>query len=177
MSSLLIVLTCILIIVVIILADSLTTAMLIVSLMANFLVISSQFGKLHKGSLGIGIDEWGAPPAALQSDTTNIPEIDPTPHDPAEDAQSAIYGPFYEMWDAYRAVDGIMDKPQIHALNGLCDGGYDMDSANAHIAQQRSRDKRALDGWAVKDANYYRHHYGGELAAEENKPWWSRNEY
>ncbi len=164
------------IIVVIILADSLTTAMLIVSLMANFLVISSQFNKLHKGSLDIGIKEWDKPPATTQSSPTGGEDM-PLP-EPSSDEQQNIYGPFYGMWDAYRTVDGgIPNKPQLYVHDGSCDRGYDMDSANAYIAQQRSRDKRALDGWAVKDANYYRHHFGGELAAEESKPWWSRNEY
>jgi hypothetical protein len=172
MNSLLIVLTCILVIIVIILADNLTTAMLIVSLLANFLVISSQFSKVSKNSLSIGAQDWPRPStvAVAPGPTESAPEGH-------EEQATDIYGPFYEMWDAYKSsYTDCYDKPQVHPHGG-CNRGYDIDGANAYMAQQRSRDKKAMDGWAVKDANFYKHHYGNELDDAENKPWWSRNEY
>lgn len=45
------------------------------------------------------------------------------------------------------------------------------------LAQKRQRDKKAADGWALKDADYFRHNYDWELDDYENKPWWGRAEY
>ncbi len=176
MDSLLIILTCILIIIVIILADNLTTAMLIVSLLANFLVIGVQFNKISKGSLNVGAQNW--PTASNPAPQASAETVREAGSGPSEYPQEGLYGPFYEMWDAYRnSYTSCYDKPQIYVHGHGCDRGYDMDGANAYMAQQRSRDKKALDGWAVKDANFYKHHYGNELDDAENKPWWSRNEY
>ena len=45
------------------------------------------------------------------------------------------------------------------------------------LAQKRQRDKKAADGRALKDADYFRHNYDWELDDYENKPWWGRAEY
>jgi hypothetical protein len=47
---------------------------------------------------------------------------------------------------------------------------------NAIMAQRRSRDKKCMDGWASKDANYYKQHFAEELDEAEAKPWWSSGE-
>lgn len=173
-ESALIILTFILVIVVILLADNLTTAMLIVSLLANFLVISSQFKKISKNFLDIGISAPTSPTPAAQDDSM----ISETAPDATDNQKTDIYGPFYEMWHAYRnSYDKCYDPPQVNAY-GDCPGrAYNIDTANAFMAQQRSRDKKAMDGWAVKEANFYKHHYGSELDDTERRVWWGRNEY
>jgi len=59
--------------------------------------------------------------------------------------------------------------------------GADLDSSAdgrlAYIGMQRARDKKALDGAALKDATFYSHYYDDELSLEENRPWWGRSEY
>lgn len=45
------------------------------------------------------------------------------------------------------------------------------------LTQRRQRDKKASDGWALKDADYFRHNFDTELDDYENKPWWGRSEY
>ena len=52
-----------------------------------------------------------------------------------------------------------------------------VDSNLALLSQQRQRDKKRSDGWALKDADYFRHNYDWELDDYENKPWWGRSEY
>lgn len=163
-------LTFVIVIAVILLADNLTTAMLIVSLLANFLVISSQFGKISKNTLGLNIREWGVP---LSEQKKEIEEKSVFQHE-----DPIIYGPSYEMWHAYQ--DGYTkcyDEPQAVVGVSCAEKNSGIDAANALMAQRRFRDKKCSDGWASKDANYYKHHFAGELDEVEDKPWWSRHEY
>ncbi len=51
------------------------------------------------------------------------------------------------------------------------------DSALALIGLQRARDKKTLDGVALKDASFYKYYYDDDLSLEENRPWWGRAEY
>lgn len=51
------------------------------------------------------------------------------------------------------------------------------DSALALIGLQRARDKKAMDGMALKDASFYKYYYDDDLSLEENRPWWGRSEY
>ncbi len=52
------------------------------------------------------------------------------------------------------------------------------DETLAHMALQRGqRDKKAQDGWASKNANYFKKFYSNELEEYEAKQWWGNNEY
>lgn len=52
------------------------------------------------------------------------------------------------------------------------------DETLAHIGLQRGqRDKKAQDGWASKNANYFKKFYSNELEEYEAKQWWGNNEY
>lgn len=51
------------------------------------------------------------------------------------------------------------------------------DEANARYAALRQRDKKARDGAAVKNANYFKKHFGKELSEAESERWWGNNEY
>lgn len=53
--------------------------------------------------------------------------------------------------------------------------GYD--EANSRMSALRQRDKKTLDGWATKNMNFYKKHYGRELNQAENKRWWGNDEY
>lgn len=181
-NILLVILTFVIMIAVILLADSLTTAMLIVSLLANFLVISAQFGKIHKkvttGSVG---------PAATTLQSNMIPDgTDQVQQSelfvekalPYEDQETNIYGPFYDMWHSYQdTYTSAYDTPQIQVGVSAAECNYNVDEANAIMAQRRARDKKCSDGWVTKDANYYKHHYGSELSESEDKQWWGRHEW
>lgn len=175
-----VVLTFVIIIAVILLADNLTSAMLIVSLLANFLVISAHFGKISKNVLGMNIREWGTP---LVPESRNVVEEvskseDKGPAITPDDQDPIIYGPSYELWHAYdTAYTKCYDEPKAVVGMSCSEQSSGIDSANALMAQQRARDKKCSDGWASKDANYYKHHFGSELDDTERKPWWSRHEY
>ncbi len=173
-DNILLILTFVVVLIVVMLADNLTTALLVISLLVNFVILSSQLGA-SSSFLGIGVQD--APTGADKSNKMSDP-LD-TSFDPnAERQPTDMYGPFYNMWDAYKTTyNSCYDKPRVHALGDCAGRGYNIDNANMYIAQRRSRDKKAMDGWAVKDANFYKYHYGSELDNAEYQDWWGRHEY
>ncbi len=169
----LLLLTVIMIIMIIIISPSPMIAVLTISLIINLLVLTRKRSTLTLGAIQQPAEGPlpSSPPQSAESPSTDASVDEPPP------APTDIYGPFYEMWHAYKdSYSSCYKRPKL-----LCDGPasqtYDIDTANAFMAQQRSRDKKAMDGWAVKDANFYKHHFGNELDDAESKPWWSRNEY
>lgn len=53
----------------------------------------------------------------------------------------------------------------------------DIDEKNSQHWRMANRDKEMIDGWASKNADYYRKNYYNELEKEESKVWWGRNEW
>ena len=161
-------------------SDSLASAMLIVSLLANSLVITSQFHGLTKlSSIDITIGDADEETANTIADKFSPPT--PPQRYPADGVNpfTDIYGPEYERYHAYH---GPADDPASIGMYrtpvGIsCSDRGGVDANNVNLWQRRARDKRCTDGWASKDANYFRHHYAKELDDTENRVWWGRDEY
>ena len=163
-NILFIVLTFIVIIAVIITADNLTTAMIMISLLTNLLVISSYFRKISKlDGIAESIVSGEPEPIVEDNASTNI----------EDDQSSNIYGDDYNNWYAYKAsYDNVPD-------NIVFPGSATASIDTMNIAQTQHRAKRAnksIEGAVSKDANFYKYHFASELDEAENKPWWSRNE-
>ena len=52
----------------------------------------------------------------------------------------------------------------------------DIDEKNSMHWRKSNRDKKLLDGWASKNADYYKKNFYNELDKEESKVWWGNNE-
>ena len=198
-NILFIVLTFIIIVAVIVLSDSLMTAMLIVSLLTNFLVISAQFRKISKNILDVSVQNWGSHTA--NTETTSGQDIDQdsgqvasqnsgqdfnqdSNQDPNQNLgyyanqDTNLYGQSYNQWNAHHTgYTSCYDEPQMMVGVSCSERSNSIDASNALIAQKRARDKKCTDGWVTKNANYYKHHFGNELTESEDKPWWGRVEY
>lgn len=195
MYSFFILFTFIIVVIAILMSNSLVTTMALVSIMANLLVIATRFGKISERLAGASesktdatgvagaaeMDSAMPPGPATDSEIAagfpDIPQyrfsydVDP------DDYHVAPYGPFYENWRAYKTSYSTAyetPEPYIHVSCG--ERNYSVDSANTLMAQRRFHDKKAMDGYTVKDANYYRYHFSNELDEEEAKPWWGRHE-
>jgi hypothetical protein len=167
-NILFIVMTFVIIIAVVLLADNLTSAMLIVSLLANFFVISGHFNKLSKNILGISATNWGKPPAKPIAEEVVAPVAVP-----ADNQNTNLYGEDYERYHAYQdSYTGCYNEPKPVVGMSCSENSSGIDAMNAIMAQRRARDKKCMDGVASKDVNYYRHHFGSELDEAEAKPWW-----
>lgn len=86
------------------------------------------------------------------------------------------YGVSQREYDAYITSFGKCYPVKPVTVNGT-DIDNSMDSNMAVIAQKRARDKRAIDGAVVKDANFYRHHFADELDQTEKRVWWGESEF
>ena len=89
-----------------------------------------------------------------------------------------IYGPYYAQWnDQRKAYTDSYAEAQPRVGVSCAERQYDVDSAGALLAQRRTVDRQRNDGWAAKDADYYRYHFAEELDTEENLRWWGREEW
>jgi hypothetical protein len=95
---------------------------------------------------------------------------------PKDQNPNLRYGVDQREYDAY--INTYANTPaqaQPVTYNGT-DIDCSMDANMALIGQKRARDKRAIDGAVIKDANFYRHHFGDELDKTEKRVWWGESE-
>jgi hypothetical protein len=179
-NILFIVLVFIVMIAIVLLSNNLTTAVLLVSVIANIIIMSSP--SLGKNFLSLNATEWGETPEDPEPvPEVVIPEPEPVPEPTAPfegDQSTNMYGMDHEKYHGYHTAytDCYPEvKPVIAA--SCSERDLTMDGANAFMAQKRSRDKKVMDGVASKTSAYYRQHYAEELDEEEAKPWWGQSSW
>lgn len=52
-----------------------------------------------------------------------------------------------------------------------------IDSANAEMVREMTRDKRKQTSATIKDANFYKQYYGNEFEEAERRVWWGNSEF
>lgn len=170
---------------IIILADSLGSAVAIVSLVASFFVICSIGAKMGRSadlaSSAVAASDAGAPTES--ADTTHgqdepIEPIESSNTDLFADSttEESMYGSDYAQMRSYvTSYKSPAGTPL--ALKTASECVRDADTRVAQIGAQRTRDKASMDGAVVKDANYWRAWYGDELYQAEKAPWWGQASY
>lgn len=166
-----IVFVAILLLAVLIVTNNLLVSVVALSVIANIFVIRNII-KTRKPA---------APKVEEPVKTLESVLADPKPQPPPAQADtvlddnfavnSSIYGNNRDMYESCKSV------PTLNKWSSVLGPVSNADAAIANLTMRRYRDKEAMDGSLVKDANYYKHHYGDEFVNEENKPWWSREEY
>lgn len=151
----------ILIIVVIMFAKTMTEALLIISMIMNVLAVDHLINM--------------AAPAPAAASSHDIGEKSQEPPKSADHAAPSMYGPEYDEWNSYRFNPA--PQPRIAVASSGAECNNNIDSANALLAQKRTRDRRCTDGWLTKDTNYFRLHYGQEFDQTERKEWWGAKDY
>lgn len=91
--------------------------------------------------------------------------------------------PFYKLDQPYKEFERNTDYGTCYApVSGdySCEAQryLDIDAKNAQLTKLRGgqRSRKCSDGWASKNANFYRKNYARELEDYEAKPWWGRQE-
>jgi hypothetical protein len=162
----LVILTFIIVIVIIYLAENVTTAVLIVSLLANFLLLCSQLTSISKF--------YSIEPSEEPQKNVEVSVVEDTD----ETELNTGYGEDHDRWYADHATyTSAYEEPTPVVSTSCAESVQGGDAAAALMAQKRFRAKKSMDGAISKNADYYKHHFGGELEGEEAKPWWSQNEY
>lgn len=96
---------------------------------------------------------------------------------PSDQNPNLRYGVSAREYDAYINSFSQSYAPVQPVSICATDVDNSMDSNMALIGQKRARDKRAIDGAVVKDANFYRHHFADELDRVEKRVWWGESEF
>lgn len=180
------ILTFIIVIAIILMSPDLTSAMLIVSILANVYVLTTLNYK-HRTSKKEGLE---TPAKEIAATVAPAPQQPPSPPaiPPAGLRLPALYGP---AWDAYSAYkdNGPTGWAGCNIPGGSCGTVYNpsvdipegnvmsIDQATVEFARRRARDKLALEGQVLKDANFYKYHFGDELDISEKKRWWGNSEW
>jgi len=178
------ILTFIVVIAIILMSPDLTSAMLIVSILANVYVLTTLNYK-HRMSKKEGLE-----PATEPRQQSQPPQQPPSPPSipPAGLRLPSIYGPAWDVYSAYKD-NGPTGWAGCNIPGGSCGTVYNpnvdipegtvmsIDQANVELARRRARDKMALEGQAVKDVNYYKYHFGDELDISEKRWWWGNSEW
>jgi len=159
-------------------AENLTTSMLVVSLLTNFLVLGSQMNKISNRDKSTNLltpyESFSNPgPAEVAPNSAPEPSLDQLLAQREYDKYN-LYTEYNK--PRYSAYDSVDDYTYARPLPDG-DNAYNVNNSGVNMSINRARDKRALTGWATKDVNYYKYHFSNELSNEENKPWWGRNEY
>ncbi len=177
------ILTFIIVIAIILMSPDLTSAMLIVSILANVYVLTTLNYKHRAGAKKENFDGDTAQPAAPVAQPPSPPAIPP-----AGLRLPSLYGPAWDKYSAYKD-DGPTGWAGCNIPGGSCGTVYNpnvdipegtvmsIDQANVELARRRARDKLALEGQVLKDANYYKYHFGDELDISEKKRWWGNSEW
>jgi len=80
-------------------------------------------------------------------------------------------------WNSNQSYTDCYPGPT-RELNGCNINDYmGIDEANTRQVAMRTRDKKSIDGYVSKNANYYKRHFSKELDESENKRWWGNDNY
>lgn len=176
----LVALTFILLIVVVYMSENITTAVLIISLMANFLIICSQLSSIDMPSWDFL--EYKA--NANGANDMSSADADVVEHSAIEEDDQLnpdhqhMYGPEYDEYHVnHTTYTSAYPEPQPVIGMASSELTQGVDASVALMAQHRFRAKKAMDGAVSKTSDYYKHHFGDELERSEAKPWWGNQDY
>lgn len=172
--TLFIALTFFVIVAIIVLADSLATAVAIISIATSFFVISSISAKIGPKTTSVG-----TPPLA-PAEQLPAEEAQAVKSEPSADVmlnhtdEISMYGEDYAQMRSF-VTSYQSPAPRAVSLASMTECTKDVDTLNAQIAARRARDKASMDGATIKDADYWRAWHSDELAQAESAPWWGEH--
>lgn len=160
---------------IVIMADNMTTALLVISLLTNFLIIYKIIKKSIVGGKSESADDIDKDE---QIDFTTSDSLDTNtsiePLDVNILNEGYIYGAENQEYEIYK---GYNRRPisNIYESAGSVEG---VDARNIKINQLRGqRNKDTIESIASKTSDYFKYHFEEELKNEEAKRWWGNNEY
>ena len=159
--DLFIILTIIVIIILALTSKDITTALIIIALMANMAFLYREFNGNKQSE---SMEQVEQPPII-----SNEEYLEPA---------DGLYGDKQELYDTY--VNSYGDSHSTNspiAINSASERDYSVDNASVDMAMRRFRDKKVADGHTVKDADFYKHHFANELEESERKQWWGNGEW
>lgn len=167
-----IVLAFIVVIAIIYMAKSMASAMVMAGCLAYILIISNNMVNLEN-NLHLGVSKESS--AATDPAAADI--LDDKPQ-AVKDQPPADFSDDYKEYDEFRqSYTNVHNAAPPRVAYDNAEKTYSIDLANTMNATRRFRDQRAMNGTVIRNANFYKYHYGDELEQAENRPWWGRGEY
>jgi len=128
------------------------------------ILVFALMGNIEITFLALGLligYKWKCEPI-IKPDTEESFEINPAPL-----TSSALITP--EEYESYK------EEPIAPAIPTYAEISKDADDRLNIITQQRTRDKHSMTANALKDSNFYKHHFASELDDAEKKIWWEEH--
>jgi hypothetical protein len=149
------------------------TAILMIGLTAAMLVFNKSKAKKQsvESKPPRPIIRYIPPPPQPDPERLDEPKEYEDPYDPYPWMGSPTYTSAYKPPPPFKAIGSS------GALKCNINDYPNFDESNARLAALRQRDKRAMDGYVTKNANYYKRHFGRELEDAEKQQWWGNDEY
>lgn len=82
-----------------------------------------------------------------------------------------------EPWGVNPKYTSCYKPPSYEVLDGDINNHMSYDDRNTLEVMARERSKKVTDGWASKNADYYKQHFSDELDREERQRWWGNKEF
>lgn len=91
----------------------------------------------------------------------------------------SIYEPSYDKYTSDKVTyTSAYNNAQPIIVDAAGDATMDADQRMNLMARQRGQhEKRAQDGWAIRNADYYKYHFSDELAENEAREWWGEYDH
>lgn len=179
-------------IILILMVDDWTTAAAALAVIAGIMTITTCFvrlGKIHT------CDEPSArkkrenmqqeapgdqQDAKMGQALKSVPDMDTDDQDtqsyPGNEQNPNTLGDKWEKKHVYNSTFDAMSGATV-MMDSPAELAPDVDTRNALMSGQRFQQKRSLDGYVTKTADYYANNFASELDEVEKKPWWGNSEF
>lgn len=170
-------------VILIMMVDDWTTAAAALAVIAGIMTITTCFvrlGKMHcadgakSNDRSTNNDE--APPAqdtaSVGKALSSVPDIDAEGYE----QNPNTLGDKWEKQHVYNSTFDAMSGATV-MQDSPAELAPDVDTRNALMSGQRFQQKRSIDGYVTKTADYYANNFAGELDEVEKKPWWGNSEF
>ncbi|MHB2029559.1 MAG: hypothetical protein ACYCPT_12195 [Acidimicrobiales bacterium] len=171
----------IILVAIVLLVQDLVVAMLIISLLTNFLTICINMHVLTVKSMPAPITDLLEKPKkdVVESftDKSDPAVYDGTLYDREQpiDEQgtkypASLYGDAYANYEKQKTPCYKKAKPFFGDEN-------DTDAGMTYYTRRSTRDKQAIDGYVSKTADFYKYYYDDQFNEDQNSEWWGQYEY
>lgn len=154
-------------------ADSMSSAMVMAGCLAYILIITNNMINLQN-TVNLSLEKQNK----NADNESNMDILDKKSSDGKQTQSPADFSDDYAEYDEYKqSYTNTYNEPRPRTAYDNSEKTHSVDALGAQMACRRFRDKRSMEGAVIRDANFYKYHFGDELAVAENRPWWGRNEY
>lgn len=174
------VITFLFVIVAIVTIKDIDHSMILITLITNFLIISYYVTSTCKRMYDICDEKNNSDKESFDEPAEYVPgQNDDEEEEDQTGLNQSIYGAQFDQYLAYGTTPTLrepdnFDNNDTYA-RAMMEGGVDA-MLMSQTAKRNVRSKTSLTSACVKDADFYRFHYGDEFDVEEKKPWWGNNE-